>query len=66
VYRSDVINAFEFVVVAGLRVRQLVRGCTARVGGDHKTTVIAQHEVLAGKVLKTPDDPIPVVGAVVP
>jgi DNA-directed RNA polymerase subunit K/omega len=44
-------NTFEFVVVASLRVRQLVDGCTPRVeieGG--KKTTIARREVSAGKV----------------
>jgi DNA-directed RNA polymerase subunit K/omega len=44
------LNTFEFVVVASLRVRQLVDGCTPRVVGDGKTTTIARREVLAGKV----------------
>jgi DNA-directed RNA polymerase subunit K/omega len=44
------INTFEFVVLASLRVRQLVDGCTPRVVGEGKTTTIARREVLAGKV----------------
>jgi DNA-directed RNA polymerase subunit K/omega len=44
------INSFEFVVLASLRVRQLVDGCTPRVVGEGKTTTIARREVLAGKV----------------
>jgi len=44
------INTFEFVVLASLRVRQLVDGCTPRVIGDGKATIIARREVLAGKV----------------
>jgi DNA-directed RNA polymerase subunit K/omega len=48
------INTFEFVVIASLRVRQLVDGCTARVEGDGKVTVIARREVLAGKVSRLP------------
>jgi DNA-directed RNA polymerase subunit K/omega len=52
VYRGDVPNAFEFIVVAALRVRQLVRGSLPRVTGAHKKTRIAQDEVLAGKVGK--------------
>jgi DNA-directed RNA polymerase subunit K/omega len=49
----DVPNSFEFVVLASLRVRQLVDGCTPRVvGGEGKKTTIAQREVLAGKVIK--------------
>jgi DNA-directed RNA polymerase subunit K/omega len=43
-------NSFEFVVLASLRVRQLVDGCTPRVEGGGKKTTIAKREVLAGKV----------------
>jgi DNA-directed RNA polymerase subunit K/omega len=46
----NVANSFEFVVLASLRVRQLVDGCTPRVGGEGKKTTTAQREVLAGKV----------------
>lgn len=46
------VNAFEFVVIASLRVRQLVDGCTPRVDGEGKKTSIAQREVLARKVEK--------------
>jgi DNA-directed RNA polymerase subunit K/omega len=46
------LNTFEFVVVASLRVRQLVDGCTPRVAWDGKNTAIARREVLAGKVDK--------------
>ena len=44
------INTFEFVVLASLRVRQLVDGCTPRVAWEGKKTAIARREVLAGKV----------------
>ena len=47
---NDVPNAFEFVVLASLRVRQLVDGCTPRVEGEGKKTTIAKREVLAGKI----------------
>jgi len=43
-------NTFEIVVLASLRVRQLVDGCTPRVFAVGKLTTIARHEVLAGKV----------------
>jgi DNA-directed RNA polymerase subunit K/omega len=52
------INSFEFVVLASLRVRQLLDGCTPRVLADGKVTTIARREVLAGKVLRV-DRPIP-------
>jgi DNA-directed RNA polymerase subunit K/omega len=48
------INTFEIVVLASLRVRQLVDGCTPHVLGDAKLTTIARREVLAGKVLRIP------------
>jgi DNA-directed RNA polymerase subunit K/omega len=48
----NVENAFEFVVIASLRVRQLVDGCTPRVEAEGKRTTTAQREVLAGKVEK--------------
>jgi DNA-directed RNA polymerase subunit K/omega len=51
VRRPDDMNAFEFVVVAGLRAAQLHRGCTARVDPSPKVAVTAQHEVANRKVL---------------
>lgn len=53
------INTFEFVVVASLRVRQLVDGCTPRVewDGDGKMTAIARREVLAGTVTRIAASP---------
>jgi DNA-directed RNA polymerase subunit K/omega len=47
---GNVGNSFEFVVLASLRVRQLVDGCTPRVEGEGKKTTIAKREVLAGKI----------------
>jgi DNA-directed RNA polymerase subunit K/omega len=44
-------NRFEFVVMAGARARQLLRGATPRESGD-KTITIAQREVLRRKVEK--------------
>jgi DNA-directed RNA polymerase subunit K/omega len=52
--RPDVTNAFEFVVVAGARARQLLRGCTPRVAGPEKPARLAQKEVRAGKVERIP------------
>jgi DNA-directed RNA polymerase subunit K/omega len=49
-------NAFEFVVVAGARARQLARGCTPRTTGSDKVVTLAQKEVSEGKVEKlTPE-----------
>ena len=57
--RAKVPNAFEFVIVAGARARQLLRGCTPRVSGSEKLVRLAQKEVREGKVekieLKTAD-----------
>jgi DNA-directed RNA polymerase subunit K/omega len=46
------IGAYEFVVLASLRVGQLTRGCRPRIDGAHKNTVIAQLEVSQGKVVQ--------------
>ena len=43
-------NAFEFVIIAGARARQLLRGCTPRTTGSEKLVRIAQKEVREGKV----------------
>ena len=48
--RSSVGNAFEFVVVAGARAKQLIRGCTPRTTGSEKLVKLAQKEVKEGKV----------------
>jgi DNA-directed RNA polymerase subunit K/omega len=55
IYRSNRLNVFEFVVVAALRAKQLARGATPRVNGDHEPFITAQLEVLAGKVQKIGD-----------
>ena len=43
-------NAFEFVIIAGARAKQLMRGCTPRITGSEKIIKIAQKEVREGKV----------------
>jgi DNA-directed RNA polymerase omega subunit len=48
-------NRFEFVVVAGARARQLLRGAVPREDGDKKVT-IAQREVLRRKVEKLEEE----------
>jgi len=53
VHRPPEISAFEFAVVSGLRAKQLLRGCTARIDGVHKRITTAQLEVAAGKVAKS-------------
>ena len=50
--RTKTPNAFEFVVVAGARARQLLRGCTPRTSGNEKLIRLAQKEVREGKVEK--------------
>ncbi len=52
--RNKTPNAFEFVIVAGARARQLLRGCTPRTTGSEKLVRIAQKEVREGKVEKVP------------
>ena len=49
-------NAFEFVIVAGARAKQLLRGCTPRTHttGTDKLVKVAQREVREGKVEKLP------------
>ncbi|MBI2828533.1 MAG: DNA-directed RNA polymerase subunit omega [Acidobacteria bacterium] len=44
-------NRFEFVVLAGMRARQLLRGAVPHEAGEKKIT-IAQREVLRRKVEK--------------
>jgi DNA-directed RNA polymerase subunit K/omega len=46
---------FEFVVMAGQRARQLLRGAIPRAEGEKKVT-IAQREVLRRQVEKLPTD----------
>lgn len=52
--RKTVPNAFEFVVLAGARAKQLMRGCTPRVSGGDKPVKVAQREVREGKIEKLP------------
>ncbi len=49
-------NAFEFVIVAGKRAQQLMRGCTPRTTSTStdKVIKIAQKEVREGKVARVP------------
>ena len=52
IHRPTEFSAFEFVVLSGLRAAQLMRGCTPRVEGVHKTIVTAQMEVATYKVVQ--------------
>jgi len=58
--RQEIGNAFEFVVVASQRAKQLMRGCTPRVEVTEaapKPARIAQREVLEGQVKKLEETP---------
>ena len=52
-------NAYEFVAVAALRAQQLRAGCLARLEGEHTAQTMAQMEVAAGRVARTPDASAP-------
>ena len=52
--RKTVPNAFEFVILAGARAKQLMRGCTPRTSGSDKPVKLAQKEVREGRVEKLP------------
>ena len=55
--RSRLPNAFEFVVTAGARARQLLAGSTPRVApADHKKTTLAQQEVATKQVEKVEEE----------
>jgi DNA-directed RNA polymerase subunit K/omega len=54
VQRPPEFNAFEFVVLSGLRAAQLMRGCTPRVVSAHKVITTAQMEVAEWKVVRAP------------
>lgn len=41
---------FEFVVMAGARARQLLKGCTPRSTGSDKPARLAEREIREGKV----------------
>lgn len=58
VQRPSELNAFEFVILAGLRAAQLARGCTPRVPRAEKVTVTAQMEVAEGEIERvlSPED----------
>lgn len=48
--KTEVKNAFELVVLAGARARQLLRGCTPRVEGPSKPARLAALEVTQGHI----------------
>jgi DNA-directed RNA polymerase subunit K/omega len=53
--RSQLPNAFEFVVIASARAKQLMRGCLPRVSSVEKPARLAQREVFTGAVERIPD-----------
>jgi DNA-directed RNA polymerase subunit K/omega len=55
IQRPSEFNAFEFVVLAGLRAAQLMRGCTPRVESTHKLIMTAQMEIAQRKVVRAPN-----------
>ncbi|MPY87189.1 MAG: hypothetical protein GEU99_04635 [Luteitalea sp.] len=48
--RNRVPNAFEFVVVASARAKQLLQGCVPKIEPSAKPARTAQREVLSGLV----------------
>ena len=53
VTRPPDLGAFEFVVVAALRAKQLLSGCTASLEGNHGPTTMAQMEVAARHIARS-------------
>ena len=45
-------NKFEYVVVAGARAKQLLKGCTPKVEAQHKPARTAMKEVKLRKIEK--------------
>jgi len=54
--RPPHMNQYEFAVVAGLRAKQLLAGCTPRLPGTHSNATMAQMEVAGGRVARVDDD----------
>ena len=57
VKRPPEISAYEFAVVASLRVTQLMRGCIPLVSTTQKAIMTAQLEVAQGLVARVPAEP---------
>jgi hypothetical protein len=56
VNRPPSYNSYEFVVVASLRAKQLLAGCTPHVEGDHNAAITAQMEVADATSVRCGDD----------
>jgi DNA-directed RNA polymerase subunit K/omega len=48
--KKEVKNAFEFVILAGARARQLLRGCAPRTEGSAKPARLAALEIKQGHI----------------
>jgi DNA-directed RNA polymerase subunit K/omega len=60
VTRPASFNAYEYVVIASLRAKQLLSGSVPRIEGDHSASTMAQMEVSGGKVGRaSADEPEP-------
>ena len=61
VSRPTHLNAYEFVIMASLRAKQLIAGCPPRVASEHhRATVVAQQEVAGGFVARLIEEPVAV------
>jgi DNA-directed RNA polymerase subunit K/omega len=47
-------NKFEFVIMAGARARQLLRGCAPKAEGSLKPARLATLEIKQGHISKVP------------
>jgi DNA-directed RNA polymerase subunit K/omega len=45
-------GAFEFVMIASARAKQLLQGCLPKVADEGKPVTVAQQEVITGAVEK--------------
>ena len=52
-------NKFEYVVVAGARAKQLLKGCTPKVDAQHKPARTAMKEVKMRKIEKVEAEATP-------
>jgi DNA-directed RNA polymerase subunit K/omega len=58
--RSTLPNAFEFVVVASARAKQLLQGCVPKVEPSGKPARTAQREVIEGYIQAVYDSEPPI------